>query len=218
VLGENYSAGWRASCDGASLGAPVPMDGYAVAWPVDPGCRTVDVAFAGNAPVRWSGLLSLAASLALLALVAVGLVRRRRPAAEVVAPLPDRPTPRLSARRALAWGLAAALVGAFVFALRAGVVIGPLVAFVLWRGICARALALWAGGLLAVVVPILYLAIPIQDRGGYSTSAPMDRISAHWVAVTAIVLLALALYRTLAGANDDRARSPSTSTPAATTH
>lgn len=224
VLGESYSTGWRASCDGRSLGEPVPMDGFAVAWPVDPGCRDVDIAFAGNRLVLWSALISGIAGIALLAFVAAGLVRRRSPAradaleARAAAPLPDAPTPRVSLKRALAWGVAAALVGGFVFALRAGVVIGPMVAFVLWRGIGARQLALAAGFLLAVVVPILYLVVPVEDRGGYSTSAPMDRIAAHWAAVAAIVLLALALYRTLAGAKADRARSPSTSTPAAAAH
>jgi arabinofuranan 3-O-arabinosyltransferase len=221
VLGESYSTGWRATCDGRSLGAPVALQGYAVAWPVDPGCRTVDIVFAGNRLVAGSALISLVASLALLGLIAFVAIRRR--GALVTREhegglLPDPAVVRLSWQRALAWGVAAALAGGFVFALRAGVVIGPLVAFVLWRGIGARALSLWAGGLLAIAVPILYLVVPIRDRGGYSTSAPMDRIAAHWVAVAAIVLLILALYRTLAGVKADRARKPSTSTPSAATH
>ncbi len=253
VLGESYTSGWRATCDGRSLGDPVPLDGFAVGWPVEPGCRVVDIAFAGNKPVRWSAIVSGVASLVLLAVVVVGLARRRRrgeraqdaaraqpgEGAEPAAParrreegaegagpaattepdlLPDPPAPRLALRKALAWGVAAALVGGFVFALRAGVVIGPLVAFVLWRGIGARALSVAAGGLLAIVVPILYLAVPAQDRGGFAPNAPMDRIAAHWVAVAGIVLLLLALYRALAGAKADRARSPSDSTPTAATH
>ncbi|UGS37414.1 hypothetical protein DSM104329_03830 [Capillimicrobium parvum] len=221
VLGESYSTGWRASCDGRSLGAPVALEGYAVAWPVEPGCSNADIVFAGNRLVSASALISLAASLVLLGLIAFVAFRRRgeRPVPKSDAELlPDPPAARLSWQRALAWGVAAALVGGFVFALRAGVVIGPLVAFVLWRGIGARTLSVWAGGLLAIVVPILYLVVPIRDRGGYSTSAPMDRIAAHWVAVAAIVLLILALYRTLAGAKADRARRPSASTPTAATH
>jgi hypothetical protein len=163
------------------------------------------------------------AAIVLLGLIALLAFRRRRRGERAVAdgealPLPDPPVARVGWQRALAWGVAAALVGGFVFALRAGVVIGPLVAFVLWRGIGARTLSVWAGGLLAVVVPVLYLVVPIRDRGGYSTSAPMDRIAAHWVAVAAIVLLMLALYRTLAGAKADRARRPKASTPTAATH
>lgn len=221
VLGESFTTGWRARCDGRSLGAPVPMDGYAVAFRVAPGCHVVDFAFAGNKPVLWSAIISGVAALALLAYALIALVRRRgRPGAtdEPGPPLPEPSTARVALRWALAWGVAAALAGGFVFALRAGVVIGPLVAFVLWRGIDAKRLALAAGGLLGIVVPILYLAVPIRDRGGYSTSAPMDRIAAHWVAVAAIVLLALALYRALAGAKAERARRPSASTPAAARH
>jgi hypothetical protein len=220
VLGESFTTGWRATCDGRSLGAPVPMDGYAVAFPVEPGCEVVDFTFAGNKPVLYSAIISGVASLALLVFAIVALVRRRGrvPREEPATPLPDPPTARVALRWALAWGVAAALVGAFVFALRAGVVIGPVVAFVLWRGIDAKRLAVAAGGLLAIVVPILYLAVPIRDRGGYSTSAPMDRIAAHWVAVAAIVLLLLALYRAVAGVKAERARRPSTSTPPAARH
>jgi hypothetical protein len=195
------------------------MDGFAVAFPVDPGCHVVDFTFAGNKPVLWSAIISGVASLALLVFAVVALVRRRAPEEHEEAPLlPDPPTARVALRWALAWGVAAALAGGFVFALRAGVVIGPVVAFVLWRGIDAKRLAIAAGALLAVVVPILYLAVPIKDRGGYSTSAPMDRIAAHWVAVAAIVLLLLALYRALAGVKAERARRPSASTPAAARH
>jgi hypothetical protein len=220
VLGESFTTGWRATCDGRSLGDPVPMDGYAVAFPVQPGCQVVDFAFAGNKPVLWSAIISGVASLLLLAFAIVALVRRRPPQEDDEADelLPDPPTARVALRWALAWGVAAALAGGFVFALRAGVVIGPIVAFVLWRGIDAKRLAIAAGGLLAVVVPILYLAVPIKDRGGYSTSAPMDRIAAHWVAVAAIVLLLLALYRALAGVKAERARRPSAKTPAAARH
>ncbi|HEU4657644.1 MAG TPA: alpha-(1-_3)-arabinofuranosyltransferase family protein [Capillimicrobium sp.] len=229
VLGESYTTGWRATCDGRDLGDPVPLQGYAVGWPVEPGCETVDVVFAGNAPVTWSAWISLVASLALAGFAGVALWRRRRrraaeraPALDPDAVHPDRlrelPVAAMPLKRALAWGVAAALAGGFVFALRAGVVIGPAVAFVLWRGIGARQLALAAGALLTVVVPVLYLAVPVEDRGGYNTAAPLDRIAAHWVAVAAIVLLLLALYRALAGVRTERARRPSASTPAAATH
>jgi hypothetical protein len=219
VLGESYSAGWRASCAGRSLGAPVPIDGYSAGWPVEPGCRTVDVVFAGNRPVTLSGFLSLAASLVLLGLVAVGLRRRRN----VVAPpaidaLPDPAPARMPLRRALAWGVAAALAGGFVYALRAGVLIGPAVAFVLWRGIGARALALAAGALLGIVVPLVYALFPAEDKGGFNSNAPVELIGAHWVGVAAMVLLWLALYRALAAAGVRlRPRRPSTSTPPAAT-
>jgi hypothetical protein len=112
----------------------------------------------------------------------------------------------LPARRAAVAGLAAALVFGFVFALRAGVFIGPAVALVLWRGVAPRALTLAAGGLLAVVVPLLYVLFPGDDRGGYDTRYAVEHIGAHWVAVAAFVLLVLALARTLASARRETRR------------
>jgi len=227
VLGQSYSTGWTATCDGRDLGAPVPMQVYAVGWPVEPGCRTVDVVFAGNRPVALAFWISLVASLGLLALVAVGLWRRRRYGAaeqvdEGALVLPDLAPVRTSLRTALLWAVAATLVGAFVFALRAGPFVGLATFVVLWRGIGAKPLSIAAGLLLAVVVPFLSLVIPVKDHGGYDTSYPIERIATHWVSVAAIVLLLLALYRALAagvrGVRALRARTPSTSIPTAARH
>jgi len=127
---------------------------------------------------------------------------RRRPheAAPPDLPDPDRaPFPR---RRplpvALALGALAGGVGGFVFALRAGVLIGPAVALVLWHGIPSRHLLLAAGALLTVVVPALYLLVPARDRGGYSTTYANERLTPHWATVAAVALLATALVRQLA--------------------
>ena len=38
VLGQSYDPGWQATCDGRSLGAPVPLEGYANGWPLSHGC------------------------------------------------------------------------------------------------------------------------------------------------------------------------------------
>jgi hypothetical protein len=91
-----------------------------------------------------------------------------------------------------------------VFALRAGVAIGPAVALVLWRGIGARPLILAAGALLCVVVPLLYLLFPPEDRGGYNNEYAVETLGAHWVGVAAFVLLALALWRTVGAARAPR--------------
>ena len=48
VLGESYDRGWEALCNGRSLGAPVPIDGYANGWRVGAGCRNVRFTFAPN--------------------------------------------------------------------------------------------------------------------------------------------------------------------------
>jgi hypothetical protein len=130
------------------------------------------------------------------------ILRRPRRVDIPVVPLePDDRPWRLPARRALLAGAAAALVFGFVFALRAGVVIGPAVALILWRGMSARAMILAAGALLAIVVPAVYVIFPATDRGGYGPAYPVERLGAHWVTVAAVVLLILALARTLSTAS-----------------
>jgi hypothetical protein len=135
----------------------------------------------------------------LLALLAVGGWRRRgetRAAATIRESPPPTPGP-LPLRWALAVGVAAALVGGFLFAVRAGVVIGPAVALLLLRGVGAGPLALVAGVLTAAVLPAIYLLFPPGDSGGFNSDYANDLLGAHWVAVAAWVLLALALSRAI---------------------
>jgi hypothetical protein len=206
VLGESYNRGWRADCDGRSLGAPQVVDGFANGWHVSPGCRSVSFAFAPQQVVDWGYAAGALGCLVLLGIVVVR--RHRRGAAAAAAPAPlavdDRPW-RLPLRHALLAGAAAAAVFGFAFALRAGVVIGPAVALAMWRGVSARALITAAGALLAVVVPLLYVLFPGTDRGGYDTAYPVQHLGAHWVAVGAFVMLVLALGRTLALSRANRA-------------
>ena len=51
--------------------------------------------------------------------------------------------------------------------------------------------------LLGLVAPVLYLVVPVDDMGGFNSDYANDLIAAHWVAVAAWMLLALALYRSL---------------------
>jgi len=220
VLGEGYNRGWRARCDGRDLGAPRPMQGYANAWPVGAGCGDVDFAFAPNRVLPVAYLVSLLGSLALIAVVAVlWRRRRRRDERPVGAPVEHDvgfPAPRWPARRALAAGAAAALALGFVFALRAGVLLGPVVALVLWRGPGPRGLALAAGGLLGVAVPVAYALAQQDDRGGYNTYYANHHIGAHWIGVLAVTLLGLALALTLSRARvrrDGRAPGPPAPAP-----
>jgi arabinofuranan 3-O-arabinosyltransferase len=213
VLGESYNRGWRAECGGRSLGPPRVVDGFANGWRVSPDCRAVSFALAPQRAVDWGYAVGALACLVLLAVVLLGLrLRRRSRAAAVVTTPPapievdDRPW-RLPARRALLAGVAAAVVFGFAFALRAGVVIGPVVALAMWRGVSARVLITVAGALLAIVVPALYLLFPGTDRGGYDTAYPVQHLGAHWVAVGAIVMLVLALARTLAQSLNRASRS-----------
>jgi arabinofuranan 3-O-arabinosyltransferase len=217
VLGESYSRGWRAECDGRSLGRPRVVDGFANGWRVSPGCRRVSFAFAPQRAVNWGYAIGALACLVLLALLLLRRPRRRVEPDAAPAPLPvdDRPW-RLPARQALLAGAVAAAAFGFAFALRAGVVIGPAVALMLWRGVWPRLLISAAGVLLAVVVPALYLLFPSTDRGGYDTAYPVEHLGAHWVTVAAVVLLVLGLARTLStatrrsgGRADGEAAAPS---------
>ncbi len=167
------------------------------------GCTRAGFSFAPNRVLTAADLVSLAACLGLLVLLAV---RRPRRTETLHADLADAGAPRLPPARALALGLAAALAIGFVFALRAGAVLGPLVALALWRGVGARALALGAGTLLAVVVPVAHLAAGLPGAG-YDTNYAVAHIAAHWAGVAAVCALALALVLTLRGQARGR-RSP----------
>jgi arabinofuranan 3-O-arabinosyltransferase len=213
VLGESYNRGWRAECDGKSLGAPQVVDGYANGWPVKPGCGRVSLTFGPQKAVWWGYAIG---ALACLVLLGILLLRRPRRAPESIEPpleIDDSPW-RLPFRRALLAGVAASLVFGFLFALRAGVVIGPVVALVLWRGMSPRAMLMTAGALLAIVVPALYLIFPANDHGGFDTSYPVERLGAHWVTVGAVVLLIFALVSTASRASRARAGAAAAAGPA----
>jgi len=199
VLGEGYNKGWRATCDGHGLGAPRVIDGYSNGWLVGGTCRSASFVFAPNNTLRIAEIVSLVAALALLIL----LIARRPRAAPAHEPprdnhfaSADAPAP-WPLSHALAAGALALLVGGFLFALRAGVLIGPAVALILWRGVGARRMLLAAGGLLVVVVPAIYLLFPAHSRYGFDNEYATEHLGAHWVAVAAVVLLIVALWRML---------------------
>jgi hypothetical protein len=203
VLAESFNRGWRAECDGRDLGEPHPVDGFANGWQAPRDCRHVDFAFAPQRTMNAGFALSALACAALLGLLAVGARRRYRAEDQVPATMSPELGPRhgggrdegpsLSPRWALGIGVAAGLVGAVVFALRAGVVIGPAVALLLWRGVGPAALAVTAGGLTAAVLPAIYLLFPPDDAGGFNSEFAADLTGAHWVAVAVWVLFALAV-------------------------
>jgi arabinofuranan 3-O-arabinosyltransferase len=202
VLGEGYDRGWRAWCDGRALGTPTPVDGYANGWRVGPSCHRVRFAFAPNRLALLGYVVSALAALACLALLLVGVRRRRSRLADLA------PPPLASDERVRAWPLphavlAAVLGGAafgFVFGLSAGALAVAAIALVLWRGIGARALTLTAAVLLGVVVPTLYLAAPGSESGGNHFAYASQHLAAHWVGVAALGLLTGALWRTLRSA------------------
>ena len=194
ILGEAYSAGWSAECDGRDLGEPRVVNGYANGWRVEPGCTSAGFSFTPNGWARASYVLSLAAALLLLAILAL---TRGRAALGRLPDLRDPPVVRMPLRRALVAGALLTPLLAYLFAIRAGLVLGPLVALVLWRGFGPGRLAGLAAALLGIAVPAIYLLFEPEDRGGYNSEYAQDLLGAHWLAAGAYVLLALALIRYL---------------------
>ncbi len=206
VLGEGYNRGWNAYCNGRSLGAPSPVDGYANGWPVGAGCRQVRFAFAPNRVAEIGYLISGLTGLVCVALILVGARRwRRRVAGRAVGadasalglPASPRAAPVRPGARALLSLAGAAIAFGFVFGLLPGLLSVPVIALVLWRGIGARALTLAATVLLAIVVPVLYLIHPGDSSGGNHFGYAMAHLGAHYVGVAALGLLMAALWRSL---------------------
>jgi hypothetical protein len=203
VFGESYDRHWRATCDGHDLGEPRPMQGYANAWPVTAGCRTVDFTYNLQRAATAGYLISLAACVLLLVLVLVAFRRRR--AAGVTredGPHPLRVPPAdVRGHLALVPAITAVAAIGLAFGLRAGAVAAVAFAAIAWRGISDRALGIIAALLLGVGVPLAYVVAAIihddEGRGGNSTDFGANRLAAHWMALAALVALALILVRTL---------------------
>ncbi len=206
VFGESYDQHWRATCDGRDLGTPRPMQGYANAWPVTRGCRTVDFTYNLQRAATVGYLISLVGCALLLMVALVGFRRRRRAVAgeqegnDGPRPLLLPPADR-RAHLALVPALAAVVVIGLAFGLRAGAVAAVAFAVIAWRGISDRALGIVAALLLGVGVPLAYVVAAIihgdEGRGGNSTDFGANRLAAHWMALAALVALALLLVRTL---------------------
>jgi arabinofuranan 3-O-arabinosyltransferase len=202
VLGQSFNRGWEATCDGRSLGPSRVIEGYANGWLAPRSCREVSFAFGPQAGVRWGYLISgvVCALLVLFLVLARLLLGPESRPARSQAPLLE-PRPRgMPLARALAIAFVVTVPLSLWFALRMGLVIGPLLTYVLWRGVGPRVLIVGAALLLGVVVPLLYVVIGPDNDGGFSFGYSNSLLLAHWAAITAVFLLALATWRTLAGA------------------
>ena len=213
VLGEGYNRGWQAFCNGRSLGAPTPIDGYANGWQVRPGCQSVRFSFAPNRVAKLAYLVSaIAGLLCLLALIGSHQWRvesRRTAARDEREPhvFPVRPAGApWPVGSALAAAVIAGLAFGFVFGITVGVASIPVTAFVLWRGVGARRLTIAAAVLLGVLVPLAYVLHPGSSAGGNHFGYAHDHLAAHYLAVAAIGLLIGALWRTLAASQGRRPR------------
>ena len=200
VLGQSYNRGWEATCDGRSLGSPRVIDGYANGWRAPASCREASFAFAPQAGVRWSYVISGVVCLLLVLFLLVGrlVLGSERPTQLSRALLPE-PAPRgMPLLRSLIIAFLITVPLSLWFALRMGLVIGPVLTYVLWRGVGPRILILGAALLLGVVVPLLYLVVGPENNGGFSFGYSNSLLLAHWTALTAVFLLALACWRVLA--------------------
>ena len=210
VLAESFNAGRRASCDGRDLGAPMVGAAFGTAWRVPADCREVEITFAPDRWVRAGYAVSLVVAAVLLVLVLRGARRGRSPRAEELA---EGVVARLPARQAALIAVPAALALGFVFAARGVPLFALGVFFVLWRGIGVRALALAGGALLGVVVPLLYVLLRPENRGGYNPEYAIELIWAHWAAVAGVTLFVLALSRAMAQRGRAPAAPPSGAAP-----
>jgi hypothetical protein len=216
VLGESYSRGWTATCQGRSLGPPRVIDAFANGWPVSSRCHLVTLTFAPQRTVTYGYVVGGLACLVLALVLVLGRAARRdgerwlggtgglgsarplsRRGREHDGDLSDRSPRARPAGRALAGGLVGAALIGFLFGLRAGAVAGPVYALILWRGVPNRRLILAAAGLLCVVVPLIYLFFTGQNQGGYDDGYASQHLAAHWVTVGAFALLAMVLLRDL---------------------
>jgi arabinofuranan 3-O-arabinosyltransferase len=220
VLGESFDTGWKATCDGRSLGAPQVIDGYANGWLAPASCRSVAFLFAPQQSVNRSYVIS-AVIVALLALLLVFVRPPRGRPASALPPLLEAglPTRRLPLRHAVPLAVILAIPLGFIFALRAGVVIAPLLTLIFWRGIGPRALAATAAALTGIAIPVAYLITQPPNKGGYNFDYSSALMYAHWMGVAAVILLGMSGWLTVAAARGRRAgrRPPQTPPPWPTT-
>jgi hypothetical protein len=201
VFGESYSSAWRAWCrDRAgherALGAPVPIDGFANGWRVGSSCREARFAFAPQRTAIWSYAVSLLAASAMALFLLAGLVRRREtsetPAPARGAPLLDEPLAdplvRLSWPAALAWAAGVGVAGGLLYGPVVGFAVAAVFVVLGREGLSARRL-LAVAALSLAVVPVLYLAAPADDFGGFNFNYGTHYISAHRVAAIAVACI-----------------------------
>ncbi|MDW3218349.1 MAG: alpha-(1-_3)-arabinofuranosyltransferase family protein [Acidimicrobiales bacterium] len=212
VLGQSHNLGWEATVDGASLGEPVLIDGFANGWLLPAGdAVTVDLEWT---PQRLVGRAMAVSIVALVIVLALALRRRRTmPAARATAPPPavlalpwlDPPGPRGPVTVAVA---TAAGTGAAVFAWLnlprlpgLAVLVGVAVAALLAWGNRRVRPALFAAGTLGVTVVALMLE-QRAERYGPDFGWPQQFAHLHVWGVLAFLFLA-ADYLVAAVRRDD---------------
>lgn len=213
-FGQSYNRLWRARCDGRDLGEPVPIQGYANGWPLDRSCKQLDLGFAPQGAVRIGYLISGVGVLAAILLLLLAWRRREEEPATITADLAEPELPEaMPLKQAILGAMLPAVLIAACFGLRAGAVALPVFSVVRWKAVSDRALTAAAAGLMLVAVPLTYVIVQVVQgttTSGNSTDYANDRLAAHWMTLTAIVLLAVIMKRTLStarGRGADRSAS-----------
>ena len=225
VLGESYSPGWQASCNGRSLGAPRVIDAFANGWRVDQGCRTVSIWFAPQSDVIAGYVVGALACLVLLIVLAAGLIRARAREA-ISAPERVPAAPALSLVRpghpaghrfpaVLGFSLVGGAVGVLLFGVTAGILMALAFAVIVSCRLSSEAVIAAAGVLLVIALPVYYVLATPRDRKGYDAGYAMQHAAGHWIAAAAVALLALALaFELVSKAARHPPGGPSTPPPA----
>jgi arabinofuranan 3-O-arabinosyltransferase len=196
VLGQSYNDGWTASAEGAPIGEPQLVDGFANGWRIVPDGEelAVELRFTPQRRVGVAMAVSIVAAVACLAL----LIRRPRPAVLAPSSLAEPYSPVLAFRYegALPTLRTAVLTGAGV-GLLAYALAGPLIGLAVGvaAGVGARheTFRRWlllaspaALGLAAAYV--LYIQLRHAPEPGFEWPIEMDRVHPFgWLAVLLLV-------------------------------
>jgi hypothetical protein len=124
--------------------------------------------------------------------------------------LVDRPPILLAPAAAVVSGIGVGALAGFLFEPRVGVAAGELTALLLLVGISPRRLT-WLALLGTVAIPLLYIARPAHNYGGFSFSFAQHQMLAHWIGTGVLfALLAAAVLqsRELRAARKSRTAKP----------
>ena len=202
MLGESYSPGWRAWCrDRAgherALGAALPIDGFANGWRIGATCVSARMAFAPQSTVNAIYVLSAVAIVVLIALAlgvrlpqrvrmrdapgTVGARARAGPAGPAAVPPARRAADQARGCARRSRGVSASAPSpAFVFAVRFGVVAGPLTSSCCSPGSASGG---WSGCRCSACSRSSCCTSfrPAQNYGGFSFYFSLHQILAHWI-------------------------------------
>ena len=201
VLGQSYSSGWSATCDGRDLGAARRIDGYANGWPLQRSCTRAEFRFEPQRPADLAYWLSgMVIAIMLLVLLITRLAGARWRWSARFAPVLTAPSARWTSMVSdpvvrLGWIVSvtgALLLGAvagYVFAWRVGAALA-LAAVVLARvGFNVRRLSVITGVLLSLVL-LLYLTYPAPHFDAVYFPYADHFMAGHQLAVAAVAAFA----------------------------